>query len=134
MPLERINPATRYDGSATGMSQVVLDTDTGLLFISGQVDWDKGFQLKNHSMEAQTRNALNKLITVLTAAHSSVAQILQLRIYVRCEVSEHMATIMPLVANTLGVARSALTGIGVASLASPGTLIEIEAVAKVKTA
>jgi enamine deaminase RidA (YjgF/YER057c/UK114 family) len=42
-----------------------------------------------------------------------------------------MEDIVPIIASTLGTSRPALTGIGVASLASPETLIEIEAVAKI---
>ncbi|MGO2510702.1 RidA family protein [Marinomonas polaris] len=131
MSIKRINPPPLYDGTATGMSQATIDTDTGLIFISGQVDWDTDFQTNNHDMKTQTANAAKHLITVLEAANSSVENILQLRVYVRGEVADHMEDIVPIIASTLGTSRPALTGIGVASLASPETLIEIEAVAKV---
>jgi 2-iminobutanoate/2-iminopropanoate deaminase len=131
MSIKRINPPSLYDGTATGMSQATVDTDTGLIFISGQVDWDTDFQTHNHDMKTQTANAAKHLITVLEAANSSVDNILQLRVYVRGEVADHMADIVPIIASTLGTSRPALTGIGVASLATPETLIEIEAVAKV---
>ncbi|MBU2237585.1 MAG: RidA family protein [Gammaproteobacteria bacterium] len=131
MSIKRINPPSLYDGTATGMSQATIDTDTGLIFISGQVDWDTDFQTNNHDMKTQTANAAKHLITVLEAANSSVENILQLRVYVRGEVADHMEDIVPIIASTLGTSRPALTGIGVASLASPETLIEIEAVAKV---
>lgn len=131
MSIKRINPASLYDGTATGMSQATIDTDTGLIFISGQVDWDTDFQTNNHDMKTQTANAAKHLITVLEAANSSVENILQLRVYVRGEVADHMEDIVPIIASTLGTSHPALTGIGVASLASPETLIEIEAVAKV---
>jgi enamine deaminase RidA (YjgF/YER057c/UK114 family) len=131
MSIKRINPPSLYDGTATGMSQATIDTDTGLIFISGQVDWDTDFQTNNHDMKTQTANAAKHLITVLEAANSSVENILQLRVYVRGEVADHMEDIVPIIASTLGTSRPALTGIGVASLASPETLIEIEAVAKI---
>ena len=131
MSIKRINPPSLYDGAATGMSQATIDTDTGLIFISGQVDWDTDFQTNNHDMKTQTANAAKHLITILEAANSSVENILQLRVYVRGEVADHMEDIVPIIASTLGTSRPALTGIGVASLASPETLIEIEAVAKV---
>ena len=131
MAIIRINPTSIYDGTATGMSQATIDTDTGLIFISGQVDWDTNFQTNKHDMATQTINAAKHLITVLEEANSSVENILQLRVYVRGEVADHMETIVPLIASTLGISRPALTGIGVASLATPETLIEIEAVAKV---
>ncbi|RCW95458.1 RidA family protein [Marinomonas foliarum] len=131
MSIKRINPLSLYDGAATGMSQATVDNDTGLVFISGQVDWDTDFQTHNHDMKTQTANAAKHLITVLEEANSSVENILQLRVYVRGEVADHMEDIVPIIASTLGTSRPALTGIGVASLASPEILIEIEAVAKV---
>lgn len=131
MTIEKINPDSLYDGAATGMSQAAVDTETGLVFVSGQVDWSADFQVKNTSIEAQTKSAANHLITVLEEASSSVDQLLQLRVYVRGEVADHMETIVPIIASTLGTSRPALTGVGVASLATPETLIEIEAIAKV---
>ncbi|MDE8601395.1 RidA family protein [Marinomonas sp. RSW2] len=131
MTIKRINPTSIYDGSASGMSQATVDTDTGLIFISGQVDWDANFQTNGNDISTQTKNAAKHLITVLEAANSSVNNILQLRVYVRGEIADHMETIVPIIASTLGISRPALTGIGVASLATPDTLIEIEAVAKV---
>lgn len=59
-----------------------------------------------------------------------VDNLLQLRIYVRGEVGEHMETVVPIIAEHLGKNQPAVTGIGVASLASPNILNEIEAVAK----
>jgi len=38
MAKKLINPQQLYDGSAVGLSQAVVDTDTGLVFVSGQVD------------------------------------------------------------------------------------------------
>lgn len=130
MSLHKINPSELYDGSATGMSHAKLDTDTGLVFVSGQVDWNKDFQARHPDIETQTRGAAANLLMVLAEAGSGVDQILQLRVYVRGEVADHMETIVPILAEQLGTARPALTGVGVASLATPDTLIEIEAVAK----
>lgn len=131
MTIEAINPDTLYDGSATGMSHAKVDTDIGLVFVSGQVDWNKDYKIENRDMKAQAKGAAKNLITVLEAAGSAVENILQLRIYVRGEVADHMEAIMPVIAQYLCMAKPALTGIGVQSLASPDMLIEIEAVAKV---
>lgn len=131
MSTQLVNPASLYDGSPVGMSQAKIDMDTQLVFVSGQVDWDAGSQVKNGSIEGQTEGALRNLITALEAAKSSIDDVLQLRVYVRGELADHMDTIVPIVAKHLQVARPALTGIGVASLASRDTLVEIEAVAKV---
>jgi 2-iminobutanoate/2-iminopropanoate deaminase len=131
MGIEHINPAGLYDGAPVGMSQATIETDSGLVFVSGQVDWNIHHQVENNTIEAQTEGAAKNLLTVLEAANSSVDNLLQLRVYVRGELGEHMDKIVPIIAKHLGKSRPALTGIGVASLATPDTLIEIEAVAKV---
>jgi len=133
MSINKINPATLYDGAPFGMSQAVADADSGLIFISGQVDWDSNYLVKNQSMPAQAEGAIKNLLAVLEAANSSVENLLHLRVYIRGELAEHMETIVPILLSYLGTSRPALTGIGVTSLATPDTLIEIEAVAKRRT-
>lgn len=130
--IRKINPATLYDGSAFGLSQATVDVDNGLVFVSGQVDWDLEYNVKNMGIEEQTTNAVENLKTVLEEADSSLAHILQLRVFVRGELADNMDKVVPILARYFGATRPALTGIGVASLASPDTLIEIEAVAKIK--
>lgn len=132
MSKKLINPKELFDSSVSGYSQAVIDTETGLLFISGQVDWNQQYEITEKSVEGQLRKALSNLEVVLEAAGSSVGQLLQVRAYVRGELGEHMNTIAPIVSEFLGETRPALTGIGVASLASPKILVEIEAVARVK--
>lgn len=131
MNIKKVNPTALYDGFPFGMSQATVDTDSGLVFVSGQVDWDTKYQVKSDSIEAQAENALRNLETVLEAANSSTGNILQLRVYVRGELGDHMERVVPVITRYLGESRPALTGIGVASLATPDTLIEIEAVARV---
>jgi enamine deaminase RidA (YjgF/YER057c/UK114 family) len=125
-----VNPARLYDGSPFGMSQAVVDTDSSLVFVSGQVDWDHQYQVSQNSVSGQFEAALENLRTVLTAAGSSIDSLLHVRIYVRGEFEEHMGSLAPILARFLGSSRPAVTGIGVASLASKATLVEVEAVAK----
>lgn len=131
MNIKQINPTALYDGTPFGLSQATIDTDSGLVFVSGQVDWDINCVLINDNIEAQTESVLNNLATVLEEANSSIDNILQLRIYVRGELGDNMESIIPIISKYLGTSRPALTGIGVASLATSETLIEIEAVAKI---
>ena len=128
-----INPKELYDGAAFGMSQVTVETELGLVFVSGQVAWDHQYQTTEDSVEGQARKALENLQVALAAAGSSVGQLLQVRVYVRGELGEHIETLAPILANFLGESRPALTGIGVASLASPSTLVEVEAVASARS-
>jgi enamine deaminase RidA (YjgF/YER057c/UK114 family) len=126
-----INPERLYDGAPFGMSQAVLDPESSLLFVSGQVDWDHRHQVSQNSVSGQFTVALEHLRTVLAEAGSSVNNLLHVRVYIRGELEDHMEALAPIMAGFLGSSRPAVTGIGVASLASKATLVEVEAVAKV---
>ncbi len=125
-----VNPERLYDGAPLGMSQAVLDTDSALVFVSGQVDWDHQHQVSSDTVAGQFEAALDNLRTVLAAAGSNVDSLLHLRVYVRGELEDHMGSLAPILARFLGSSRPAVTGIGVASLASRATLVEVEAVAR----
>jgi len=131
--MTRINPTSLYDGSVHGLSHAVVDSRSGLVFVSGQVAWDLEHRVTSHTVEEQAKQALRNLRTVLEAAGSSVQRLLQVRIYVRGELGDHLATLGPILTEWLGETRPALTGVGVASLATPETLVEIEAVASVES-
>jgi len=132
MRKQLVNPPQRYDGSPHGLSHAVIDTASGVVYISGQVDWDMNHQVSSHTVEGQLKNVLNNLMIVLDAAGSSVENLLSLRIYIRGEFGEFLESIAPILTQFLADSRPALTGIGVASLASPETLVEIEATAALK--
>jgi len=129
-----VNPTSLYNGSPLGLSQGTIDEENALLFVSGQVDWDLQHQVSHHTVAGQFGVALEKLKTVLTAAGTDVDGLLHLRIYVRGELEDHMEALAPLLSTFLGESRTAITGIGVASLASRATLVEVEAVARLRSA
>jgi enamine deaminase RidA (YjgF/YER057c/UK114 family) len=130
MHTQRVNPAGLYDGAPIGMSQATVDPASGLVFVSGQVDWDGASRVRHSTLAGQAEGAIAQLATVLHAAGGSLAGVLQLRVYVRGELADGMAEVVPVLARHFGAIRPAMTGIGVASLASRDTLIEIEAVAR----
>ena len=130
MQKKLVNPETLYDGAGVGMSQAVVDLGSGLVFISGQVDWNHQHQVSSDSVSDQLARALEKLKIALHASGASVETLLQIRVYVRGELEEHMESIVPILASFLGNSRPAVTGIGVASLASKATLVEVEAIAR----
>jgi|SRR5690606_2057198 2-iminobutanoate/2-iminopropanoate deaminase len=131
MSKKRVNPEQLYDASPLGMSQAVVDLDSSLVFVSGQVAWDLQHQVVDDSVAGQFEAAMNNLIIALSAAGASIESVLHLKIYVRGEVEDHMEAIAPVMAKFLANSRPAVTGIGVASLASRATLVEVEAIAKV---
>ncbi|MDQ3710847.1 MAG: RidA family protein [Acidobacteriota bacterium] len=132
MSKKLINPEELYDGAAFGMSQATVETQLGLVFVSGQVAWNHQYETTENSIEGQARKALDNLKIALIAAGSSVGRLMQVRVYIRGELGEHMETLAPILSGFLGESRPAVTGIGVASLASPSTLVEVEAVATVR--
>lgn len=130
MNTKLVNPAGLYDGAPVGMSQAKVDLESRLVFVSGQVDWDGDSRVRHATLDGQAEGAIKHLVTVLNEAGSSLEDVLQLRVYVRGELADGMSQLVPVLASHFGAVRPALTGIGVASLASRDTLIEIEAVAK----
>ena len=116
---------------SSGMSHATVSEKLGLVFVSGQVDWSTEFEVKNKTIAGQAESAMLNLKNVLEASGSSLNDLLQIRVYVRGEASEHMENIMPVLIKYLADPRPALTGVGVASLASPEMLIEIEAIAQI---
>jgi 2-iminobutanoate/2-iminopropanoate deaminase len=134
MSTVQLNPREVYDPSAFGMSQGVVDRRSGLVFVSGQVAWDVDGRVQGSTVAEQTAHALRNLSAVLAAAGCTAADVVSVRVYVRGELGEHMAACVPLLAAYFGAARPALTGLGVASLATPDTLVEIEVVARAAAA
>jgi 2-iminobutanoate/2-iminopropanoate deaminase len=132
MRTKLVNPAGLYDGAPVGMSQAKVDLESGLVFVSGQVDWDVDSHVRHASLEDQAEGAIEHLATVLNEAGASLDNVLQLRVYVRGELADGMSQLAPVFARHFGAVRPALTGIGVASLASRDTLIEIEALARLR--
>ncbi len=132
MKKQLINPPQLYDTRPFGMSQAVIDTASATVYVSGQVDWDVNHQVSCHTVEGQLSNVLTNLTVVLEESASSIENLLSLRIYVRGEFGDFIGTIAPILAQFLAESRPAVTGIGVASLASKETLVEIEAIAALK--
>jgi 2-iminobutanoate/2-iminopropanoate deaminase len=130
MPKKLVNPEALYDGTGVGMSQAVVDRESGLVFVSGQVDWNHEHQVSSDSAPDQLARALEKLKIALHASGASVDTLLHVRVYVRGELEEHLESLGPILASFLGNSRPAVTGIGVASLASRATLVEVEAIAR----
>ena len=124
-----INPPELYDGAVYGMSQGAIETQSGLIFLSGQVDFNRQYETTEHSVEGQVRKALANLKIALENAGSSIDKLLRVRIYIRGEFNEYINDIVPIVTDFLGESRPAMTWIGVASLALPEILVEVEATA-----
>jgi 2-iminobutanoate/2-iminopropanoate deaminase len=131
MTIRQLNPHEVYDGAAYGISQGIVDERSGHVFVSGQVAWDVNGRVVGQTYGEQTTLALKNLGSVLAAAGCGAADVLSVRVYMRGEIADHIQECLPALGAFFGTTRPALTGIGVASLATPDTLVEIEAVARV---
>ncbi|MEY4545038.1 MAG: hypothetical protein RL685_1233 [Pseudomonadota bacterium] len=131
--IQRISPPALYDARQFGMSQGSVDP-SGLIFLSGQVAWDENARVVGTTHVEQARKALDNLDIALQAAGSDMFHLLHVRVYVRGELADHLEELAPILAERWGASRPALTGVGVTSLATPDTLLEIEVIARVRPA
>jgi enamine deaminase RidA (YjgF/YER057c/UK114 family) len=116
-----------------GFSQVVVASGTRTIYTAGQVSIDeRGALVGADDLAAQTEQAMRNVGLALAAAGASYADVVKITTYVVNYKPEHRAIIgkarAPFFANGTPPAS---TLVGVAALALPEWLVEIEAVAVV---
>jgi enamine deaminase RidA (YjgF/YER057c/UK114 family) len=131
MAKEKINPATLFRSLDHGFSQGVLASGRRTLYVAGQVAWDADRTLIGGSdLGAQARQAFKNLGAVLNAAGATPSDVVSLRIHVVNYKPSDAAAISQAFRELFASGEApATTWLGVAALADPGFLIEIEAVA-----
>ena len=133
MPRELINPPglptpPRY-------SQVVVATGSRQVFVSGQLPIDDGGSLVGAGdLAAQTERTFRNVATALAAAGATVADVVKITVYIAGFDGSSLAQYAAGFARAADVVLGpdgppAATLVGVAALALPGQLVEIEAVA-----
>ncbi|WP_420139309.1 RidA family protein [Sphingomonas sp.] len=133
MSISRINPASLYDSVSYGFSHATLDQGGKTLHLAGQVAWNADYVLiGDGDLAAQTRQVLANLKTVLAEAGAGPADIIRLRTYIVNHSPDKLGVVLPEIASFYeGADPAPNTLIGVAALALPEFLIEIEATATV---
>jgi enamine deaminase RidA (YjgF/YER057c/UK114 family) len=128
---ERINPPSVFRSLDHGFSHGVAATGRRTLYVSGQTAWDAKKQLIGASdLRAQARQALLNLRNVVEASGGTLGDVVSLRIYiVAYEAHKAEAVASAFREFFSGDATPASTWVGVAALADPGFLIEVEAIA-----
>lgn len=129
----KINPAGLYESLPFGFSHAALQEGGRTLHLAGQVAWDSNAQIVGAGdLAAQTRQALANLGAVLAAAGAGPADIVRLRTYVVDHTPDKLGPVLGEIGAFYGDATPAPnTFLGVAALALPDFLIEIEATAVV---
>lgn len=130
MALELIDP----DGlpSNESYTQVVVATGSRLVFVAGQVAESPAGELVGPGdLFAQARQAFANLGTALAAGGARPDQVARITIYVVDHGPEDLAEISAARVAVFGDHKPADTLLGVARLAEPGYLIEVDAIAVV---
>lgn len=129
--IERINPDTLPDAAALGYAQIVTAEGGKMVFISGQVAWTVDGASPPSDLAAQSEIAVDNLKKALAAVAADVSNVVSLRIYVVDYSPDKGEAVLPAILGAFGSHPTATTVIGVASLADPSLLLEIEAIAVV---
>ena len=131
MTKQAINPSTVFRSLEHGFSQAVVASGTRTLYVSGQTAWDSDKQLVGGAdLEAQARQAFANLRMVVEAAGGTLTDVVAVRIYVVDYRPEKAASVGRAFREFFSAdVKPVSTWVGVAALADPGFLIEVEATA-----
>jgi len=130
MTLELINPEDLP--TAESYTQVIAATGSTLVFVAGQVADDaQGNLVGPGDLAAQARQAFANVGRCLAAAGAGPEQVARITIYVVRYRPEHIPEISEARIAVFGDHKPADTLLGVETLAEPGYLIEVEAIAVV---
>jgi enamine deaminase RidA (YjgF/YER057c/UK114 family) len=130
MTLEFINP----EGLPVPASytQVIVATGSRLVFVAGQVADDaRGNLVAAGDLAAQARQAFANVGRCLAAAGARPNQVTMIKIYVVHHRPEYLPAISEARIAVFGDHKPADTIVGVETLAEPGYLIEVDAIAVV---
>jgi 2-iminobutanoate/2-iminopropanoate deaminase len=129
MPKAHVNPPSLFASTEHGFSQIVIASGARTVFISGQTAWDANKQIVGRSLGEQARQALRNVEAAVRAAGGSLTDIVALRIYIVHHAAQNLEPIGSALRQWFPTNPPTSTWIGVASLAVPDFLIEIEATA-----
>ena len=130
MPNEYINPNNLFSSVPYGFSQIVVATGKKMAFISGQTAWDEQKNVVGgNSFLEQARQAFRNLENAMQAVGGTLKDLVALRIYVVNYEAESGTAVGVALREFFPGVPLASSWIGVAALADPGFLIEIEGTA-----
>jgi len=127
MSVELNNPEGLYNPPT--YSHIAVARGSRIVFISGQVGFDADGQLVGDDHASQAEQAFHNLRTAVEAAGGSVEDITKITIYVVDHAPEVLETLGGARASVFGEHKPTSTYLGVAALARPGLLVEVDAVA-----
>lgn len=128
-----VNPENMYDAVKYGFSHATSSRSMETIHCSGQVAWDESHNIVGEGdLAAQCAQVFRNLKQVLSAAGATSADVVRMRTYVVDYSPDRLEIIGPAIAEFYGESLPAAnTLIGVAALAMPEFLIEIEVTATI---
>ncbi|MFC9970456.1 RidA family protein [Spirillospora sp. NPDC127200] len=133
MSHEIINPAGLHDPTGFGYSHIAR-APGGLVFVAGQYASDDQGGVTSPDFAEQVDRALANLGTALAAAGLDHSDVLQLRTFIVDHDQDKLAVLAERIGRIWGSRPPAQTLTGVAALALPGMLFEVDAVAAARPA
>ncbi|HWJ67625.1 MAG TPA: RidA family protein [Nocardioides sp.] len=125
-----VNPAGLHDPVPFGYSHTaVVPAGAELVFVSGQYGSGSDGEVVSTDFAAQVTQAFTNLEVALAAHGLDLSHVVQLRTYVVQPDFEKLGVIGQAVAQRSGTTPPTQTVIGVAGLATPDIVFEVEAVA-----
>lgn len=133
MPRETINPDNMYLSTKFGFSHATISRGTSLVHLAGQVAWDADYRLIGAgNIREQMRQCLANLKSVLATAGATPADVVRMHTYLVNHTADDLKHMSELLRDFYGAAPPAAnTVIGVARLAMPEFLCEIEVTAAI---
>ncbi|MFF2552520.1 RidA family protein [Nocardia sp. NPDC058058] len=128
MTIELINPADLHDPTGFGYSHIARVSGE-LVFIAGQYDSDEHGHTTSEDFATQVDHAFENLGKALRTVGLDYADVAQLRTHIVDHNLDKLAILGTKIAELWGDRPPAQTLTGVASLAFPGMLFEVDAVA-----
>jgi len=135
MPKTTLNPPSLFASLEHGFSQAVVASGARTVFISGQTAWDANRQVVGEpDLAGQVKQALGNVKIAVEAAGGNLSDVVALRIYIVQGAMHDLAAIGAALREWFPAAPPAATWLGVASLARPEFLVEVEAMAVLEAA
>ena len=126
----RLNPPTLPDVSGIGYSQISVMVPGRVAHVSGQVAVPADGGPVPADLPGQAKVVAANLRAALAALSASGRDVVSVRVYAVDLTPARVAEAMPHLMAVLDGARPSLTGIGVAALAAPELLLEVEMVVR----
>ncbi len=130
-PITRMNPVSLPDAGNSGYSQISIVEPGRLAFVSGQVAWTRDGGPVATDLAGQARIVGQNLRAALDALGATGQDIVMVRAYMVDMTPAKVGEVMPHLAQIFDGAQPSLTGLGVAALATPDLLLEVELVVRV---